>query len=77
MSCAIKLRLKGKMRWAFLSSRGTSLLRIYAVQFATADKAQGLIDENRDDNPEWEWRVVDFRTGHVIPARGGADGIPT
>lgn len=72
MSFAIKLRLKGKKRWAFLSSRGTNLLRIHAVRFATADKAQALIDENSDDNPEW-----DFQTGHVIPSRGGADGIPT
>lgn len=77
MSFAIKLRLKGKKRWAFLSSRGTNLLRIHAVQFATADKAQALIDENRDDNPEWEWRVVDFQRARIVPAKGSTNAIPT
>jgi hypothetical protein len=74
MSYAIKVRMVGKKKWSFLTRRGTNPLRIHAAQFATPEKAQTLIDDNREENPEWEWRIVDFKTGK--PARaaiGGSD----
>lgn len=54
----IKVREVGKKTWAFLARGGTSRLRVHALRFATAEKAQALIDDNAADNPEWEWRVV-------------------
>jgi len=36
----IKVRAKGKKRWAFLTSKGgTNYLRIHAAQFETREKA--------------------------------------
>ncbi len=74
MSYAIKVRFRDQKRWDFLSPHGTSRLRIHAAQFASAERAQALVDENKDDNPEWEWKVVLFQTGRVVSAKGGSDG---
>jgi hypothetical protein len=55
----IKLRSGNEKRWSFLtSSGGTTYLRIHAARFASAEKAQALIDANKDDNPGFEWRVT-------------------
>jgi hypothetical protein len=53
----VKVREVGKVAWKFLSPKGTTRLRIHALQF-TADGAQKLIDENADDNPEWEFKAT-------------------
>lgn len=54
----IKCRERGRKTWAFLARGGVSRLRVHALRFETAEKAQALIDENAPDNPEWEWKVV-------------------
>lgn len=55
----IKCRKIGSKRFAFLTPRGgLNHLRIHASQFESQDKAQSLIDENKADNPEWEWLIV-------------------
>lgn len=55
----IKTRMKGDKAWWFLTSKGgTNRLRIYAARFETRGDAQKIIDDNTDDNPEWEWKVV-------------------
>jgi hypothetical protein len=59
MDYAIKCRLKGERKFGFLTSSGkVNNLRIHAGRFATAERAQALIDENAEDNPEWEFKVV-------------------
>jgi hypothetical protein len=74
MSYAIKCRVVGEKSWSFLSNRGSSRLRVHAVLFATAEKAQALIDNNSEENPAWEWKVVDLTTGRTVRARkGGSD----
>ena len=74
MSYAIKCRVVGTKSWSFLSSRGSNRLRIHAIRFATAEKAHGFIDRNSEENPAWEWKVVDLTTGRTIRARnGGSD----
>lgn len=56
----IKLRVVGAKRWLFLTSAGgCTSLRVHASRFPSAEKAQALIDANKADNPEWEWKVVD------------------
>lgn len=55
----VKVREAGARRWAFLSAKGTTSLRVRAVRFGTKERAQALIDENASDNPEWEWKVVE------------------
>lgn len=68
MDYAIKCREVGKKAWAFLTPRGgLSRLRIHAARFDTVEKARALIDANKDDNPEWQFRVVDF-TGKEVTA---------
>ena len=54
----VKVRLIGRKAWAFLARGGTSRLRVHALRFDSLEKAQGLIDENAADNPEWEWKAV-------------------
>lgn len=54
----IKCREIGDKTWVFLSRGGTNHLRVHALRFATAERAQAVIDENAADNPEWEWKVV-------------------
>jgi hypothetical protein len=74
MSYAIKCRVVGTKSWSFLSHRGSNRLRIHAIRFATAEKAQALIDNNSEENPAWEWKVVDLTTGKTIRATdGGSD----
>jgi hypothetical protein len=63
MSHAVKCREVGKKKWAFISRGGINNLRIHALQFAGAEKAQAFIDVNKDDNPEWEFKVVEFGEG--------------
>lgn len=46
MSYAIKCRVAGTKTWSFLSNRGSNRLRVHAIRFATAEKAQALIDNN-------------------------------
>ena len=76
MSYAIKCRVVGGRSWSFLSSRGSNRLRIHALRFATAEKAQALIDNNSEENPAWEWKVVDLTIGRTIRAtNGGSDAI--
>lgn len=52
----IKVREKGRKRWAFLSRNGTTQLRIHALTF-TREQAEKLIADNAPDNPEWEWSI--------------------
>lgn len=74
MSYAIKCRVVGTKSWSFLSNRGSNRLRIHAIRFATAEKAHGFIDRNSEENPAWEWKVVDLTTGRTIRAtNGGSD----
>jgi len=74
MSYAIKCRVVGAKSWRFLSSRGSNRLRIHAMRFASAEKAQALVDNNSEENPAWEWKVVDLMTGKTIRAtNGGSD----
>lgn len=76
MSYAIKCRIVGTKSWSFLSSRGSNRLRVHAIRFATAEKAQALIDNNSEENPAWEWKVVNLTTGRTIRAtNGGSDAI--
>lgn len=59
MSHAIKCRETGGKSWSFLSSGGgLNRLKIHAARFDSKDKAQAVIDANKDDNPDWEWKVV-------------------
>lgn len=59
MTHAIKCREVGQKSWAFLASKGSlNRLKIHACRFETKEKAQAVIDENKDDNPGWEWKVV-------------------
>lgn len=60
MSYAVKCRMVGEKKWAFLltSNGGLNNLRIHAGRFASHEKAQALIDDNKADNPEWEFKVV-------------------
>lgn len=54
----VKVRKVGKKRWGFLTSKsGVNYLRIHAAQFTEAG-AIALVEENRADNPEWEWKIV-------------------
>jgi hypothetical protein len=53
----VKVREKGKKRWAFLSSaNGTNQLRVHALQF-TEEGARKLIADNQADNPDWEFKA--------------------
>lgn len=55
----IKFRSGTEKRWSFLTSGGgSSYLRIHAARFGSAEKAQAVIDANKDDNPEFSWRVT-------------------
>lgn len=54
----IKVRERGRKAWAFLARGGTSRLRVHALTFATAARAQALIDANAAENPEWDWKVT-------------------
>lgn len=54
----IKIREVGKKTWKFLARDGSTRLRIHAASFADETAAQRLIDENKADNPEWEWKIV-------------------
>lgn len=54
----VKVREIGQKQWRFLSRGGTNRLRIHAIQFATRERAQALIDDNAADNPGWEWKAV-------------------
>lgn len=58
MAAHVKCRLKGRKTWAFLARGGTNRLRIHALRFETMEKAQALVDENAEDNPEWEFKAV-------------------
>jgi hypothetical protein len=53
----IKVRELGRKSWAFLSSNGTTRLRVHALQF-TQERAAALIAENAPDNPEWEFKAT-------------------
>ena len=53
----VKVREVGKKAWHFLSGGGVTRLRVHALMF-TEERANALIAENKDDNPEWEWKVV-------------------
>lgn len=54
----IKVREKGKTRWAFLTARGTiNYLRLHAAQF-TEENANKVIQDNQADNPDWEFKAV-------------------
>jgi hypothetical protein len=54
----VQCRKVGAKAWRYLTSRDSlNRLRIHAARFESVAKAQALIDANRDDNPEWEWRV--------------------
>ena len=54
----IKIREKGKKAWYFLTSRGgMNRLRVHAATFKDEAAAQAVIDENKADNPEFEWKV--------------------
>lgn len=55
--CRIKVREIGDKSWKFLSRGGVNRLKIHALQF-TREDAEKLIAENKDDNPEWEWKIV-------------------
>lgn len=58
---AIKVKKAGEKAWYFLTPKGgMNKLRIHAGQFATAEKAQTLIDENAADNPDFAWKVVEL-----------------
>lgn len=60
MVAYVQCREVGKKAWRFLTpGAGLNRLKIHASRFETAEKAQALIDANKDDNPEWEWRVRD------------------
>ena len=54
----VKCRELGKKSWVFLSSKGTSRLRVHAIRFASAERAQALIGDNAADNPEWEFKIT-------------------
>lgn len=54
----IKCREKGRKAWWFLSDNGINRLRVHAVRFADIDAAQRVIDANRADNPEWDFKAV-------------------
>jgi hypothetical protein len=59
MTAHVQCREVGKKTWRYLTSNGgLNRLRVHASRFDTAEKAQKLIDANKDDNPEWEWRVM-------------------
>ena len=58
MTAYVKCREVGQKTWAFLARDGVNRLRVHAVRFENAEKAQALIDANKDDNPEWEFKVV-------------------
>lgn len=66
MAAYIKVRERGRNTWVFLARGGTSRLRVHALQFATPERAQALIDDNAPDNPEWEWKVVPLGDGGLI-----------
>ena len=54
----VKVREIGKKAWHFLGSGGgVTRLRVHALQF-TEERANALIAENKNDNPDWEWKVV-------------------
>ena len=54
----IKVRAPGEKRYAFLARNGTNNLRVHACLFATLERAEAVIAENRDDNPGWDWKAV-------------------
>ena len=56
----VKCKRDGEKRWSFLTSgAGTTYLRIHAARFESMVKAKALIDANKDDNPDFAWRIVD------------------
>jgi hypothetical protein len=58
VSYHVKVREPGAKRFYFLTSNGgMNALRIHAAIFASAEKAQALIDANAPDNPGWDWKV--------------------
>jgi hypothetical protein len=61
MTYAIKCRMHGEKTFGFLtSSGGVNKLRIHAGRFATMERAQAVIDDNANDNPEWDFKVVEL-----------------
>jgi hypothetical protein len=58
MTHYIKVRETGQKTWRFLTRNGTNKLRIHAAAFTSAEGAQRVIDDNKTDNPGWEWKVV-------------------
>ena len=59
MTAYVKCREVGRKQWGFLARDGVNRLRVHALRFEDLAKAQALIDENKDDNPEWEFKAVE------------------
>ena len=66
MKYAIKVRMSGKKKWGFLTSKGgVTHLRIHAARWAARDACEKLVADNAPDNPDWEFKIVDMEKGGV------------
>ena len=68
--CMIKCRERGKLQFAFLTSKGAlNRLRIHAARF-TRENAEKLIAENQAENAEWEFCIVPAALFASVPVQG-------
>mgnify|MGYP007032567964 CR=1 FL=1 len=61
MRYAIKVRETGRKKWWFLTPKGgITSLRVHASRWPTREPCERLITENAQDNPNWEFKIVDM-----------------